>query len=96
MDQNDFSGSDQIQTPKYPDVHPPSQEKSEEVSQAREDLIKSIQTFLEEFHCIPLEEKPTILLFKGAGRIQGKSRKFFEFQPREGRTTTRFRHSSAD
>nr|GEX51166.1 reverse transcriptase domain-containing protein [Tanacetum cinerariifolium] len=26
------------------------------------DLMKSIQTFLEEFHCIPLEEKPTILL----------------------------------
>nr|GEY80278.1 integrase, catalytic region, zinc finger, CCHC-type, peptidase aspartic, catalytic [Tanacetum cinerariifolium] len=27
MDQNiDFSGSDQIQTPQYPDVHPPSQE----------------------------------------------------------------------
>nr|GFA03821.1 reverse transcriptase domain-containing protein [Tanacetum cinerariifolium] len=24
--------------------------------------MKSIQTFLEEFHCIPLEEKPTILL----------------------------------
>nr|GEZ40639.1 hypothetical protein [Tanacetum cinerariifolium] len=58
----DFSGSDQIQTPQYPDVHLSSQEKSEEVSQAREDLIKSIQTFLEEFHCMPLEEKPSILL----------------------------------
>nr|GEV77258.1 hypothetical protein [Tanacetum cinerariifolium] len=57
-----FFVSDQIQTPQYPDVHPPSQETSEEVSQAREDLIKSIQTFLEEFHCIPLEEKLTILL----------------------------------
>nr|GEZ99019.1 hypothetical protein [Tanacetum cinerariifolium] len=45
----------------YPDVHPPSQEISEEVSQAREDLIKSIQTFLEEFNCIPSEEKPQIL-----------------------------------
>nr|GEX66874.1 hypothetical protein [Tanacetum cinerariifolium] len=32
MAQNiDFSGSDQIQTPQYPDVHPPSQEKSNEV-----------------------------------------------------------------
>nr|GEV11149.1 hypothetical protein [Tanacetum cinerariifolium] len=29
----DFSGSDQIQTPQYPDVHPPFQEKSKEVSQ---------------------------------------------------------------
>nr|GEY29321.1 hypothetical protein [Tanacetum cinerariifolium] len=35
MDQNiDFSGSDQIQTPQYPDVHPPSQEISNEVFQA--------------------------------------------------------------
>nr|GEX82075.1 hypothetical protein [Tanacetum cinerariifolium] len=57
-----FSGSDQIQTPQYPDVHPPSQETSEEVSQVKEDLMKSIETFLEEFHCIPLEEKPLILL----------------------------------
>nr|GFA34780.1 hypothetical protein [Tanacetum cinerariifolium] len=32
MDQNiDFSSSDQIQTPQYPDVHPPSQEISDEV-----------------------------------------------------------------
>nr|GEZ28340.1 hypothetical protein [Tanacetum cinerariifolium] len=30
----DFSGSDQIQTPQYPDVHPPSQEISDEVFQA--------------------------------------------------------------
>nr|GEU46978.1 hypothetical protein [Tanacetum cinerariifolium] len=58
----DFSCSDQIQIPQYPEIHPSSQEKSEEVSQAREDLIKLIQTFLEEFHCIPLEEKPTMLL----------------------------------
>nr|GEZ77391.1 hypothetical protein [Tanacetum cinerariifolium] len=35
MAQNiDFSGSDQIQTPQYLDVHPPSQEKSDEVFQA--------------------------------------------------------------
>nr|GEV87426.1 hypothetical protein [Tanacetum cinerariifolium] len=35
MAQNiDFSGSDQIQTPQYPDVHPPSQEKSDEFFQA--------------------------------------------------------------
>nr|GEV72042.1 hypothetical protein [Tanacetum cinerariifolium] len=32
MDQNiDFFGSDQIQTPQYPDVHPPSQEISDEI-----------------------------------------------------------------
>nr|GEZ08271.1 hypothetical protein [Tanacetum cinerariifolium] len=63
MDQNiDFSGSYQIQTLQYPEVHPPSQEISDEVFQAKGDLIKSIQTFLEEFNCIPFEEKPQILL----------------------------------
>nr|GEV02208.1 hypothetical protein [Tanacetum cinerariifolium] len=63
MAQNvDFSGSDQIQTPQYPDVHPSSQEISDEVFQAKGDLIKSIQTFLEEFNCIPFEQKATILL----------------------------------
>nr|GEU83686.1 hypothetical protein [Tanacetum cinerariifolium] len=63
MDQNiDFFCSDQIQTPQYPKIHPPSQEISDEVFQAKGDLMKSIQTFLEEFHCIPLEEKPPILL----------------------------------
>nr|GEX07845.1 hypothetical protein [Tanacetum cinerariifolium] len=35
MDQNvDFSGSGQIQTPQYPEIHPPSQEISDEVFQA--------------------------------------------------------------
>nr|GEZ19317.1 hypothetical protein [Tanacetum cinerariifolium] len=46
----------------YPDVHPLFQEKSEEVSQVREDLMKSIETYLEKFNCIPFEEKPLILL----------------------------------
>nr|GFA42702.1 hypothetical protein [Tanacetum cinerariifolium] len=63
MNQNiNFSGSDQIQTPQYHDVHPPSQEISKEVFQAKGDLMKSIQTFLEKFNCIPFEEKPKILL----------------------------------
>nr|GEV69593.1 hypothetical protein [Tanacetum cinerariifolium] len=63
MDQNvDFFGSDQIQTPQYPEIHPPSQKVSDEVFQAKGDLMKSIQTFLEEFNCIPFEEKPKILL----------------------------------
>nr|GEX98233.1 hypothetical protein [Tanacetum cinerariifolium] len=63
MDQNvDFSGSDQIQTPQYPDIHPPSQEINDKVFQAKGNLMKSIQTFLEEFDCIPFEEKPKILL----------------------------------
>nr|GEU65430.1 putative reverse transcriptase domain-containing protein [Tanacetum cinerariifolium] len=62
IDQNvDFSGYDQIQTPQYPDVHLPSQETSEEVSQAREDLMKTIQIFLEKFNCIPFGKRPQIL-----------------------------------
>nr|GEX56583.1 hypothetical protein [Tanacetum cinerariifolium] len=63
MDQNiDFSGSDQIQTPQYLDVHPPSQEIRDEVFHAKGDLMKSIQTFLEKFNYIPFGEKPKILL----------------------------------
>nr|GFA70560.1 hypothetical protein [Tanacetum cinerariifolium] len=63
MDQNiNFSGSDQIQTPQYPNVHHPSQEISDEVFHAKGDLMKSIQTFLEEFNYIPFGEKPQILL----------------------------------
>nr|GEY15803.1 hypothetical protein [Tanacetum cinerariifolium] len=63
MDQNiDFSGSDQIQTPQDPEIHPPSQEISDKVFQSKGDIMKSIQTFLEEFNCIPFEEKPKILL----------------------------------
>nr|GEW68265.1 hypothetical protein [Tanacetum cinerariifolium] len=63
MDQNvDFSGSDQIQTPQYHEIHSLSQEISDEVSQAKGDLMKSIQTFLEEFNYIPFEEKLQILL----------------------------------
>nr|GEY96489.1 hypothetical protein [Tanacetum cinerariifolium] len=63
MDQNiDFFGSDQIQTPQYPNIHPLSKEISEEVFYAKGDLMKSIQTFLEEFNYIPFGEKPKILL----------------------------------
>nr|GEV02993.1 hypothetical protein [Tanacetum cinerariifolium] len=63
MDQSfDFSGSDQIQTPQHPDIHPPSQKIRDEVFQAKGDLMKSIQTFLEEFNYIAFGEKPKILL----------------------------------
>nr|GEW03629.1 hypothetical protein [Tanacetum cinerariifolium] len=63
MDQNiNYSGSDQIQTPQYPVIHPPSQEISDEVFQAKGDLMKSIQIFLEEFNYIPFGEKQKILL----------------------------------
>nr|GFA99977.1 hypothetical protein [Tanacetum cinerariifolium] len=63
MDQNvDFSCSDQIQTLQYPKIHPPSQEIIDEVFHAKGDLMKSIQSFLEEFNYIPFEEKPQIFL----------------------------------
>nr|GEW56393.1 hypothetical protein [Tanacetum cinerariifolium] len=45
----------------YPDFHPPSNDMSDEVFHAKGDLMKSIQTFLEEFNYIPFEEKPPIL-----------------------------------
>nr|GEU52788.1 Gag-Pol polyprotein [Tanacetum cinerariifolium] len=62
-DQNiDSSGFDQIQTPQYPVIHYPSQEMSEEFFQAKGNLMKSIQTFLEKFNCIPFGEMPNILL----------------------------------
>nr|GEX18355.1 hypothetical protein [Tanacetum cinerariifolium] len=56
MEQNiDSSGFDKIQTPKYPNM-------SKEVFQAKGNLIKSIQTFLEKFNCIPFGEMPKLLL----------------------------------
>nr|GFA75101.1 hypothetical protein [Tanacetum cinerariifolium] len=42
--QIDFSGSDKIQTPQYPDVHPPSQETSDKVFQANHS-IKNKESF---------------------------------------------------
>nr|GEW54402.1 hypothetical protein [Tanacetum cinerariifolium] len=50
-----------IITMMYLEVHSLSQEINEEVFQAKGDLMKSIQTFLEKFICIPFEEKPQIL-----------------------------------
>nr|GEV33421.1 hypothetical protein [Tanacetum cinerariifolium] len=58
----DSSGFDQIQTPHYPIIHHPSQEMSEEVFQAKGNLMKSIQTFLEKFNYISFGEKPKVLL----------------------------------
>nr|GEV35887.1 hypothetical protein [Tanacetum cinerariifolium] len=56
MDQNiDSFGFDQIQLPRYPDMN-------EEVFQAKGNLMKSIQTFLEKFNCISFGKKPKVLL----------------------------------
>nr|GEX95405.1 hypothetical protein [Tanacetum cinerariifolium] len=59
MDQNINSfGFDQIQFPQYPVINHPSQEMSEEILQAKENLMKSIQTFLNKFNCISFGEMP--------------------------------------
>nr|GEY49084.1 hypothetical protein [Tanacetum cinerariifolium] len=66
MNQNFYnsnsSGFKQIQPPQYPVIHHPLQETSVEISQARENLIKSIQTLLKKFDCIPFRERPMALL----------------------------------
>nr|GEW85924.1 hypothetical protein [Tanacetum cinerariifolium] len=62
MDQNnDSSGFDQIQPLQYHVVHHSSQEMSEEVLQAKENLMKSIQTFLEKFNRYPFGVMPKVL-----------------------------------
>ncbi|GJU68814.1 hypothetical protein Tco_1255073 [Tanacetum coccineum] len=66
MNQNfynsNYSSFDQIQPPQYPVIHHPPQETSKEILQAKEDLMKSIQTFLKKFNRISCREMPKILL----------------------------------
>ncbi|GKE33202.1 hypothetical protein Tco_1452524 [Tanacetum coccineum] len=64
MNQNFYnsSGFDQFQPPQLPVIHHPPQETSEEVLQARENLMKAIQTFLRKFSRIPFGEIPKVLL----------------------------------
>nr|GEY24436.1 hypothetical protein [Tanacetum cinerariifolium] len=62
MDQNiDSSGFDQIQPSQVPVIHDPSQEMSKEVLQAKENLMKSIKTFLKRFNRISFGEMPKII-----------------------------------
>ncbi|GKA61721.1 hypothetical protein Tco_0761240, partial [Tanacetum coccineum] len=62
MNQNFYnsnsSGFDQLQPPQYPGIHNPPQETSVEILQAKEDLMKSIQTFLKKFNRISFGETP--------------------------------------
>ncbi|GJR64218.1 hypothetical protein Tco_0010283 [Tanacetum coccineum] len=53
------SGFDQYQPPQYTVIHQPPQETS---VQARENLMKSIQTFLKKFNRISFRETPKVLL----------------------------------
>ncbi|GJV31772.1 hypothetical protein Tco_1392172 [Tanacetum coccineum] len=65
MNQNFYnsnsSGSDQIQPPQYSVIHHLPQETSVEILQAKEDLMKSIQTFLKKFNRISFRETPKVL-----------------------------------
>ncbi|GKF40110.1 hypothetical protein Tco_0120171, partial [Tanacetum coccineum] len=74
MNQNFYNSSvfDQFQPPQYPVIHPPPQEMSKEILQAREDLMKSIQIFLKKFNFISFRETPKVLLLAWE--------KFFEIQ----------------
>ncbi|GJY23236.1 hypothetical protein Tco_0396894 [Tanacetum coccineum] len=55
-------GFDQSQPPQFPVIHQPPQETSVEILQARENLMKSIQTFLKKFDRISFRETPKVLL----------------------------------
>ncbi|GJW70433.1 hypothetical protein Tco_0127350 [Tanacetum coccineum] len=62
LSNSNSSGFDQFQPPQYPVIHHSPQETSEEVLQAREDLMKAIQTFLRKFSRISFGEMPKVLL----------------------------------
>nr|GEU87221.1 hypothetical protein [Tanacetum cinerariifolium] len=56
-----FFGFDQIQSPQYPDIYHLPQEISEEILKAKENLMKSKQTFLKKFNHISFREMPKVL-----------------------------------
>nr|GEV32975.1 hypothetical protein [Tanacetum cinerariifolium] len=72
MNQNNSSGFDQFQPPLYPVIHHPPQETSVKILQARENLMKSIQTILKKYNRISFKETPKVLSLAGE--------KFFEIQ----------------
>ncbi|GJY55277.1 hypothetical protein Tco_0454392 [Tanacetum coccineum] len=74
MNQNFYNsfGFDKFQPPQYPVIHHPPQETSKEILQAREDLMKSIQTFLKKFNRISFGQTPKVLSLAWE--------KFFEIQ----------------
>nr|GEW43789.1 hypothetical protein [Tanacetum cinerariifolium] len=65
MNQNFYNsnsfGFDQFQPPQYLVIHHPPQETSEEMLQARENLMQFIQTFLQKFNRISFRETPKVL-----------------------------------
>ncbi|GJV02564.1 hypothetical protein Tco_1336133 [Tanacetum coccineum] len=65
MNQNFYNSNsssfDQFQPLQYPVIHHPPQETSVEILQARENLMKSIQTFLKKFNRISFRETSKVL-----------------------------------
>ncbi|GKA53040.1 hypothetical protein Tco_0746355 [Tanacetum coccineum] len=66
------SGFDQYQPPQYTVIHQPPQETSVKILQDKENLMKSIQTFLKKFNRISFRETPKVVLLAWE--------KFFEIQ----------------
>ncbi|GJZ90787.1 hypothetical protein Tco_0662714 [Tanacetum coccineum] len=66
MNQNFYNsnsfGLDQFQPPQFPVIHQPPQEPSEEILQAKENLMNSIETFLKKFNRLSFRETPKVLL----------------------------------
>ncbi|GKB09284.1 hypothetical protein Tco_0837596 [Tanacetum coccineum] len=62
LSNSNSSGFDQFQPPQYPVIHHSPQETSEEVLKAREDLMKTIYTFLRKFSRIPFGVTPKVIL----------------------------------
>ncbi|GJU77706.1 hypothetical protein Tco_1274776 [Tanacetum coccineum] len=56
------SGFDQIEPPQFPFIHQPPHESSMEALQAREDLMKSIESFLKKFNRISFQKTPKVLM----------------------------------
>ncbi|GJS55014.1 hypothetical protein Tco_0628376 [Tanacetum coccineum] len=73
-DSNSF-GFDQVQPPQYPVIHQSPQQTSVEILQAKEDLMISIENFLNKFNRISFRGTPKVLLLAWE--------KFFEIKHRE-------------
>nr|GEX56508.1 hypothetical protein [Tanacetum cinerariifolium] len=85
MNQNiNSSGFDQIQPPWYSFIYHPPQEMSEEILQAKENLMKSIQAFLKKFNRIYFREMPKVL--------SQAWEKFFEIQHAQPEDTNELFH----
>ncbi|GJT14199.1 hypothetical protein Tco_0861241 [Tanacetum coccineum] len=70
---------DQFQPPQYPVIHHSPQETSEEVLQAREDLMKAIQTFLRKFSRFYLLVKCQELMSKLLEDVRNINEELSEF-----------------